>query len=217
MKKSTYAVLAGLTLAVSGTAFGASEQSITFNLSGYLLGNPDPTANTFTMIAGAGTVKSVAWSLTYQAGAAVGSSSWASELAIQLIAPGFAQNPYTATGFGTAPGGYHPGIGAAGTFVWGSPNTWSPGFAPGSPGSFNLGWPDSTTGTHVSAGSTVALSGLASAGTWTLRLSDAYNDGFLNGIFPTGAVATVTIYYTPAPGAVALLGLAGLAGRRRRA
>lgn len=218
MKKSTCAVLAGLTLAISGTAFGASEKSATFNLSGWMITDPNPNMNTFTLsITNGGIVKSIAWSLTYQAGAGVGSSSWANELAIQLNAPGSVRPAYVSTGFGTAPGGYHPVIGAPGTFTWGSPNTWSPAFNPGAPGSFNLNWPASTAGTHVSVGSTVALSGMNANGTWTLKLSDSYNDGFLNGIFPVGATASITIFYTPAPGAVALLGLAGLAGRRRRA
>ena len=68
------------------------------------------------------------------------------------------------------------------------------------------------TATDVLVGQFVIDRG-AGAGTWALTIG--YNDGvagsavqFGNGIFTIGAV--------PAPGAIALLGLAGLAGRRRR-
>jgi subtilisin-like proprotein convertase family protein len=71
---------------------------------------------------------------------------------------------------------------------------------------------DDTSG--VAPGGTYNANSWAStgwdAGDWTLSVSDLVGgDG--------GAIGNVTIMYTiPAPGALALLGLAGLAGRRRR-
>ena len=75
----------------------------------------------------------------------------------------------------------------------GSP-TWTPGFSPGGTYDANI-W-------HA---------GAVAAGAWTLVVSDNVGgDG--------GAIGDLTIVYNviPAPGALALLGVAGLVSRRRR-
>jgi hypothetical protein len=53
----------------------------------------------------------------------------------------------------------------------------------------------------------------AAASTWNLKIG--YNNG-VAGSPVQFAEATFTLGVIPAPGAIALLGLAGLAGRRRR-
>ena len=85
-------------------------------------------------------------------------------------------------------------------FVESGGNTWNDGMNPGvimSSGNYNaLNW----------------VSGSFAAGDWNIKLWDAWDtaDG--------GAIGDIVVYYTPvpAPGALALLGLAGLAGSRRR-
>jgi MYXO-CTERM domain-containing protein len=61
---------------------------------------------------------------------------------------------------------------------------------------------------------TKAVAGLSGTGTWTFRVYNGWTTAPLNNYnnFTVNAVGLV-----PAPGAVALLGLAGLVGRRRRA
>ena len=66
-------------------------------------------------------------------------------------------------------------------------------------------------------------------GTYHVAMQDAYNDGwawgtYVGGLaigsgsasFPSGSTASFSFSVVPAPGAMALLGLAGLATRRRR-
>lgn len=195
--------------------------SITFDLSGYVL---NPTQDVFGTInvPSAGVVTGVDWDLTYQAGGSVGSGSWASELSIELVGPGATANNVISTGSGSPPGGFHPETpGNAGTFIWGSPDPWSAGFNPGGDSnSFNFGWPDSSSDVVSSAGSTTALDGWSAEGDWTVNLFDSFNDTAdgnpAQGTFMSGS--TITIHYSaiPAPGALALLGMAGLVGTRRR-
>lgn len=79
---------------------------------------------------------------------------------------------------------------------------------------FNAAGANNWTNPHSAPGTYNAnalLAGAIAAGTWTFHYGDAISgDG--------GAIGTVTINYTavPAPGALALLGLAGLVGSRRR-
>jgi len=102
---------------------------------------------------------------------------------------------------------------------WPSPLGWT---RPDIPSGLNIGWFNSSppnlqgrvgvapnTATDVLLGQFVIDRG-ASAGTWTLTVG--YNDGVAGSAvqFATGRIGA------PAPGAIALLGLAGLAGRRRR-
>lgn len=53
------------------------------------------------------------------------------------------------------------------------------------------------------------FNGVSAFGTWTLRISD-------NAALDTGTLGSATLNIIPAPGAVALAGIAGLAGIRRR-
>ncbi|MCA9296313.1 MAG: hypothetical protein KC983_07340 [Phycisphaerales bacterium] len=79
-------------------------------------------------------------------------------------------------------------------------------------------WNDGATATAPAAGGTFAAlawqSGGWAAGDWTVTIIDAWDS------LDDGALGNITISYTediPAPGALALLGVAGLAcGRRRR-
>jgi len=67
------------------------------------------------------------------------------------------------------------------------------------------------------------------AGTYNVQMQDTYGDGWAWGTFvgglaigsgsaslPSGSAASFNFSVVPAPGALALLGLAGLAGTRRR-
>ena len=91
------------------------------------------------------------------------------------------------------------------------------------PSGFNIGWfnpnpPNlqgrvgvgANTATDVRLGQFVVDAG-ADGGTWNLRIG--YNSGVAGAPVQFGE----TIFSLPAPGALALLGLAGLASRRRRA
>jgi hypothetical protein len=52
-------------------------------------------------------------------------------------------------------------------------------------------------------------------GDWKIRVSVKANDGFGN--YSAVGSQEITVNVTPVPGAAALLGVAGLMGRRRRA
>lgn len=212
MNKSLLALVAGAALTATSAA---QADSITFDLSNYVVGSPFQTFG--VMAAPAGTVTSVEWNITYSSGSPVGSISWASELQIELVAPGFAPNTVTGTGAGADPGGSVVGVGNPGTFVWGTSGagTWSPSFTP----DFDFGWPN-TSSSNNSAGSTNALNGLASGGNWTLNILDSYNDTAggvpAQGMLVQGSFITINYDPVPAPGVLALLGLAGVVSSRRR-
>lgn len=213
--KKMLALVAGAALAVSGAAQANDGPfTLTFDLSNYTVTGGQVVFGTANGLPG--TVTSVKWNFNYTAGSAVGSASWASELAVELIAPGSTPNAVTASNFPSAADtGYWVAPGNAGTFVWGSPNQWAPAFTPGSnpATSHNLGW-GNTTGAFNSSGGTTALNGASTGGTWTLRIFDSYLDAPAQGRFGDGSY--VSINYIPAPGALALLGVAGLVGSRRR-
>ena len=119
------------------------------------------------------------------------------------------------------------GLMVASEVAWGSAN-------PGSAGGFlSSSWGNAGPG---STGYTTVFMDLA-AGTYNVLMTDSYGDGwndttwggatdgsnaFTNNTtgevvaFSSGASATATITVVPAPGALALLGLAGLATRRKR-
>jgi len=97
---------------------------------------------------------------------------------------------------------------------------------PDVPTGFNVGWFNSSppnlqgrvggagnTATDVRLGQFVVDAG-ADGGTWNLKVG--YNNG-VSGSPVQFAETTFTLGAVPAPSALALLGLAGLAGRRRRA
>jgi len=93
---------------------------------------------------------------------------------------------------------------------------------PDVPTGFNVGWFNSSppnlqgrvggagnTATDVRLGQFVVDAG-ADGGTWNLKV------GYNNGVSGSPVQFAETTFALPAPGAIALLGLAGLAGRRRR-
>jgi MYXO-CTERM domain-containing protein len=116
-----------------------------------------------------------------------GSGSWASDMILLVIDP---------SGAGQFWGGFNvnPGAGFTNGGLWGFDG----------PGSANDG----------NYSDTKSVSGLSGSGTWEFRVYNGWSTGPVNNYnnFMVDAVGLV-----PAPGAVALLGLAGLAGRRRRA
>jgi len=90
------------------------------------------------------------------------------------------------------------------------------------PNGFNIGWFNSSppnlqgrvgqagnTATDVRVGQFVVGAGV-DGGTWNLKL------GYNSGVSGAPVQFAETTFSLPAPGAIALLGLAGLAGRRRR-
>lgn len=207
MRKFAYATAAVAMLAAASTAV-AGTASITFDLSNVLVTNPIHPS--ITLPAGAGSVTSVDWNLTYDAG--ISSISWASEIQLELVAPGASSNGTFGTGAGSPPGGVALNTPSAGnTYIWGTngAGSWAPAFTPDT----NFGWPDSST-TNSNAGSTNALNGVSSGGTWTLNIFDSYNDTPDQGRFAQGSF--ITVNYVPEPSTIALLGLAGLALIRRR-
>lgn len=210
---SKFAISAAALLAIAGAA-QADDSSITFDLSNYVL--LGPSGIQFDAIAaGAGTVKRIDWNISSYSSL---NGSWASELRLELVAPGATGNAQQLTGYpNAATSGITVGSGNAGTFVWGtSPGpTWNLGL----PVDHNFAWANSTTA-QTSAGSTNALDGAYGAGSWSLNLFDSYFDGadgtMEQGAFGQGSYVTVWFAPIPGPGAVALFGLAGLAGARRR-
>ena len=93
---------------------------------------------------------------------------------------------------------------------------------PDVPNGFNIGWFNSSppnlqgrvgqagnTATDVRVGQFVVGAGV-DGGTWNLKL------GYNSGVQGAPVQFAETTFSLPAPGAIALLGLAGLAGRRRR-
>ena len=82
-------------------------------------------------------------------------------------------------------------------------------------GDFDSSFDTSTSGAFAS---NVALEsfGLSGSGTWTIGFYDGYTGGAETDNW-AGVINLEGLGAVPAPGALALLGLAGLAGRRRRA
>lgn len=67
-----------------------------------------------------------------------------------------------------------------------------------------------------SASGSIGVNLVSSDGLVWLTLWDSFNDGAVDPDAMFGAGSTVTVTYIPAPGALALLGLGGLAAARRR-
>ena len=187
-------------VAAAGVASAASA-SITFDLSGVSI--DAATVTSFTQMAGGPAVASIEWDLGY--GPAAGSLSWTEELAIELIAPG-------ATGSGFGPGA---GNGDAdGTIHFGSTPVSGFNAARNINPDIELGGTATTGAPLFSAGTSTLLAGQAGAGTWTLNISEIFDDTGIDGTFTDGSF--ITVNFVPAPGAAALFGLGGLAAARRR-
>lgn len=149
----------------------------------------DETVNTGTAtVSGMGAVTSVTLSITMH-------HTWASDLMFVLTAPGgtqviFATNP--AGGGYTFSGTYV--IDDAGAESFQTP-TLSGGFV--------------ETGTYSPQNPFSAFNGIDPNGVWTLDIHDQY-------FFDEGDVSSWSISVVPAPGAAAVLGLAGLGAMKRR-
>ena len=86
------------------------------------------------------------------------------------------------------------------------------GFA--SAGDFPSSWDSSSSGAYAHNAS-LASFGLGGSGTWAIGVYDGYTGGSETDNW-IGIINLEGVELVPAPGALALLGLAGLAGRRRR-
>jgi hypothetical protein len=241
MKKGLLFLAVGSTLALGGVAFGSDSQSATFNLSNYIVVGTQETFGSITLPDGA-IVKDITWQIHYQGGAAVGSPSWASEMMLELESPWGTANPVNITGQGDPPGAwagnlvggtlqdYNPG-----TFAWGrNPLSFTGDAATLGSVANSWGWTVPTGSTaiinDIGALSTATpqtgppnwfvsevLIGSAGGGIWTLRVFDTFGDSPAQGMFFDGSHITVHFdLAVPAPGALALLGLAGMVGVRRR-
>jgi hypothetical protein len=188
-------------VAAAGIASAASA-SITFDLSGVDIDGA--TVTSFTQMAGGPAVASIEWDLGY--GPAAGSLSWTEELAIELVAPGASAD------------GFAPGVGdgdADGNIHFGTTPIVS-GFnaARDINADINLGGTADTGVPLFSSGTSTLLAGQAGAGTWTLNISEIFDDSGVDGEFTDGSF--IRVNFVPAPGAAALFGLGGLAAARRR-
>ncbi len=171
-------------LALAALAGTASAQTITFDLSGMTYESGTPTV--LTMPGAAGTVSNV----QYNFGAAGQNGSWTSEVSIELSSPsGTLPAPIATT---ASTGGLIASTPSdAGTIVWTTAPgpSWNMNPTP----DINLAWPNATTA-GTAAGASAKLNGLSSAGTWTLRVFDSYNDSGTDGAFAPNS--TITVQYT---------------------
>ncbi len=117
------------------------------------------------------------------------SASWASDMIIQIIAPN------------------------GGNAFWGGTNVNPTGSTDKGLWSFD-GAGSTASGFYADASNLLGATNLSGAGTWEFRIIN----GWTGAVLPCGYndVNLNLVGVVPAPGAVALLGLAGLAGRRRR-
>ncbi len=81
-------------------------------------------------------------------------------------------------------------------------------------GDFDGSW-DSTDSGNYTASLDVSEYGLGGTGSYMLALMDGYDNGAETDNW-NGTITLVGVDYIPAPGAIALFGLAGIASRRRR-
>lgn len=215
--KIKYALGIAAGLAVAGTA---QAQSLTFNLSGYTVASIQQQFGALNFDTPGMVVSDISWNITYY-GSTV-SGSWANEMSIELVGPGAAANTPIASSAIT--GGWYAGTpGNNGTFIWGAlAAPWnSSGLfnAGGDPNSYGWTAPGSTA-SFASSGSLTAnapgasLLGASGTGTWTLNIFDSYQDTGVQGSFGSGSFITIT--FVPTPSALALFGVAGAIGARRR-
>ena len=87
---------------------------------------------------------------------------------------------------------------------------------PGLPnaGDFPADWDSDVSGNYTYATS-VETMGLGGAGVWSFSIIDGYTQGEVTDYWD-GVITLEGVSVVPAPGALALLGIAGIAGRRRR-
>ena len=81
-------------------------------------------------------------------------------------------------------------------------------------GDFPSSWDSSASGTYVHSVSLESL-GLSGSGVWSISVIDGYTNGADTDRWD-GTITLEGVSLVPAPGAIALLGIAGIAGRRRR-
>ncbi len=214
--KYTLGLVAGAGLAIAGTA---QAQTLTFDLSGYTVAGIQQVFGSSGVGAAGVFVTDISWNINYSSL----SGSWSSELSLELVGPGATANTPHASSAIT--GGWYAGTpGNAGTFIWGAlAAPWNTSGAFNAGGDANsYGWtaPNSTAAfsssgalsTHAAGAS---LLGASATGNWTLNIFDGYQDTGPQGQFGSGSFITIA-YAVPAPGAFALLGVAGAFGARRR-
>lgn len=176
----------GLAAVVAGTA--SADQAVSLGNNSLVGSNTTGTTNfnDYTF-ALSGTLTDFTLNFNYVDGQ---SASWASDMLIQIFAPN------------------------GGNAFWGGSNVNPVGGAVDKGGWSFAGSGSTASGPYSDNSNLLGATNLSGAGTWTIRilngwtgatLACGYNDVNLN-----------LIGVVPAPGAVALLGLAGLVGRRRR-
>lgn len=170
---------------------------------------PNPFQSTVNLPIGVASIQSVVLNVST-------THTWIGDLQAVLFDPSgvgyniFVRPGFTGTGFGSSgdllagtytfvdpSDGNHPTLPASGNTTPGT--TYSQSYGP---------WTNGNLGINNTGFNSISH---ANAGTWTLRIYDwAAGD--------SGALSGWTLNYTPipAPGALALLGLAGLVGSRRR-
>ncbi len=172
--------LIGGGLAAAVTAIAAADQSI--NLGNNSLAGGQSNTYTFAL---SGTLTDFSIGFDYVDG---NSSSWASDMALQVIDPNGVSKFWGGSGFTIAGSTFQ-----SNWSFWGSAS--------------------SASGFYSDASNPVA--GMSGNGVWTFKVFNGWT-GATNACGYNNVVVNL-VGVVPAPGALALLGLAGLTGRRRRA
>ncbi len=174
-------------IAIAGLATAASAQTV-IDLSGINVDGASPTS--FTVFQGDhGAMTTLDFELFVDVGGVAGNASWGSEVVISLthVASGFT---FTADGSDT-------------------------NFADLGADDLTFGWGNS--GGIFSFSGSVDMSGMGPSdtyGDWQITLLDEFDDTGIDHTYLQGS--TITINKVPAPGALAVIGLGGLALSRRR-
>lgn len=174
-------------LAIAGLATAASAQTV-IDLSGINVDGSAPTSFTIFQ-SDHGAMTTLDFDLTVDVGGVGGNASWGSEVHIAMthVASGFT---FTADGSDF-------------------------NFADTGPDDLTFGWGNS--GGVFSFSGSVDMSGSGPSdtwGDWEITLSDEFDDFGIDHTYLSGS--TITINKVPAPGALAVIGLGGLALSRRR-
>lgn len=184
-------------ITLAGLAGTAAAQS--YNGAGFVIPDNNPAGATSQIVIGdAGTVQDLTVTLTGL------SHTWVGDLIITLSNGSSTIDLANRTGStGSSTVGFSWNLGGDYTFDDAAATSWEDF---GNPGSGNV----LPSGSYTPEGSLASFNGGSLAGTWTLFISD-------NAGLDTGSFGGWTLTNVPAPGALALLGLGGLAaGRRRR-